>query len=128
MKVIVKQGLVENFIGFFDHIRRRPGDRFSIPDVPRRALFPGEKRAVDAGGEEADVYNQIKDRDGKIPQGFSFKWMEPAPAGAQDRVSTSQQALDKRSADIKAEKAGQRALDAGDEGDGNAADRDADII
>lgn len=115
MKVTVKPGIQENFIGFYEHLRRRPGDVFSIRDQPRRALFKGEERIV-ATEEGQRVYDAIKDKDGKIPQDFSFRWMEPVAANTPDKVSTAQQNMDRRSADIKAEKAGQRALD---EGGGN---------
>lgn len=128
MKVIVKQGLVDNFIGFFEHIRRRPGDRFDIPDQPRRLLFPAEQKAVNYGGEEKAVYDQIKDADGKVPQGFSFKWMEPAPAGSRDRISTAQQALDARAEIIKQEKAGARELALGGGGDGSGNAGDAEVL
>lgn len=111
MKVQVKQSVSDHFIGFFDHARRRPGDVFTIPDEPRRELFRKEKSDVESNAEARAVYEKIKDKEGKVPSQFSFKWMEPVASAEQDRVSTAQQAMDRRSADIKAEKAGQRALD-----------------
>jgi len=122
MKVTVKQGVAENFIGFFDHARRRPGDVFTIPDQPRRLPFPKEQRDIELGGEAAEVFNQIKDKQGKIPQAFSFAWMEPVAINVPEKVSTAQQALDQRSAIIKDEKAAQRSLDGGGAGGTGGAD------
>lgn len=113
MKVSVKQGISDHFIGFFDHARRRPGDVFTVPDEPRRDLAPHEKKMVANSEESKAVYEQIKDKDGKVPQLFSFKWMEPVAATEKEKVSTSQQAMDKRSETIKQEKAGQREADKG---------------
>lgn len=117
MKVTVKSGIQEQFIGFFNHIRRRPGDVFTIPDQPRRILFAGEQRLVETDAEVKDVYNSIKDRDGKVPSAFSFRWMEPAARGSAERITTSQQALDSRSEIIKLEKAGEREAVLGGGGD-----------
>jgi hypothetical protein len=114
MKVRVRSDISETLIGFFEHIRRRPGDTFSIPDAPRRLPFPGEQRAIERGGEEAETYAAIKDKDGKIPAAFSFKWMEPASANTPERITTAQQAMDKASEIIKQEKAAARMLDQGD--------------
>lgn len=119
MKVTVKQGLAEQFIGFIDHIRRRPGDVFSIPDTPRRPLFPGEKKLVEQNDEAREAYEQIKDSAGEVPSQFSFRWMEPVSKDSAERTSTSQQALDKKSREIKQEKAGQRQIDAGGKGNDN---------
>lgn len=113
MKVAVKQGVSDHFIGFFDHARRRPGDVFAIPDEPRRELSRAEKQMVENSTDDRDVYNAIKDKEGKVASAFSFRWMEPVAASTPERVSTAQQNMDKRSADIKQEKAGQRALDSG---------------
>jgi len=117
MKVKVKQGLADHFIGFFDHARRRPGDVFTVPDTPRRLPSVGEQRMIESDESVRVVFNDIKDKDGKVPQAFSFKWMEPVAMATPERVSTSQQALDARSEEIKQEKAGQRALDGGGEAD-----------
>lgn len=104
MRVQVRSDMPEHFVGFFDHIRRRPGDRFAIPDEPRRVLFPAEKTLVDTNADAKAIYNEIKDKEGKVPSAFSFRWMEPSQV-AQDRVTTAQQALDKTSEGIRSEKA-----------------------
>jgi len=119
MKVIVKESLQEQFIGFFDHIRRRTGDVFVIPDTPRRGLFPAEKKLVDGNDEARAVYEQIKDSDGNVPLQFSFRWMEPVAASKAESTSTAQQSLDRKSEIIKKEKAGAReiALGGGKEAD-----------
>jgi len=123
MKVTVKQGQTDNFMGFYGHARRRPGDVFTIPDQPRRLPFPKEQRDIERGGEAAEVYAQIKDDAGKIPADFSFAWMEPVSIKVPESVSTAQQALDRRSEQIKNEKAAQRQVDGGGSGGG-----DADVI
>jgi hypothetical protein len=112
MKVQVREGLADHFIGFIYHARRRPKDVFVLEDEPRRELFPAEKRIV-ATPEGKATYDAIKDKEGKIPQLFSFRWMEPVSVNARESVSTSQQAMDERSKKIKEERAGQRSLDAG---------------
>lgn len=122
MKVSVKQGINDHFIGFFDHARRRPGDIFSVPDEPRRELFPGEKRSIDKDPDLKAVYDSIKDRDGKVPQQFSFKWMEPVAASEREKISTSSMAMKDRSDTIKAEKAGQREADKAGGGSGGSKD------
>lgn len=110
MKVRCIDTGAEHFIGFFDHIRRRPGDVFDLPTQPRRALKASETKQIEHDERAKASYEAIKDKDGKIPQGFSFVWMEPAP-GERESTSTSQQALDRKSADIKAEKAGAKTAD-----------------
>lgn len=111
MKVQVKTSEKDNFIAFYEHVRRRPGDVFSIPSEPRRALYGSEQRLLDRDPEAAKVFAAIKDKEGHVPQAFSFRWMEPVSQKTPERITTAQQALDTRSAEIKAEKAGQRALD-----------------
>lgn len=115
MKVIVNPNLPEHFIGFFEHARRRPGDVFSIPETPRRSLFPAEQKLVEYNDEAKASYATIKDADGKVPQVFSFRWMVPVAAATPERVSTAQQTMDKRSEQIKQEKAGARAASVGGE-------------
>lgn len=110
MRVTVKPGIQDHFCGFYNHIRRRPDDSFDIKDEPRRVLFPGEQKRVNADPALKAVYDKIKDGDGKIPQEFSFVWMEPTDAKGPEVTSTSQQAMDKRSDEIKQEKAGARAI------------------
>ena len=48
---------------------------------------------------------------GKVPKDFSFRWMNPASESAREVLTTSQQALDQRSAQIKNEKAGTQEAD-----------------
>ena len=108
MKVTVKEGTQEHFCGFFDHLRRRPGDVFAIPDEPRRLLFPAEQKAVEFNDQAKESYAAIKDKDGKIPQAFSFRWMEPVGDAAPEVTSTAQQALDRKSNRIKEEKTAAR--------------------
>lgn len=117
MKVTVRSDLPETFIGFIDHIRRRPGDVFSLPDDKRRALLPGEKKLVDLNDEAAGTFKSIADSDGKIPAGFSFKWMLPVAAGTAERTSTAQQALDAKSNIIKTERAAARSAEPGNTAD-----------
>ena len=106
MRVQVRKDLPEQFIGFYEHKRRRPGDVFSVDDTPRRALFPKETDLVQHNDDAKQVYAIIKDKDGKVPKQFSFHWMEPVAESTREVVTTSQQALDVKSAQIKAEKAG----------------------
>lgn len=108
MKVRVKTSIQDHFSGFFEHARRRTGDVFSIPDAPRRLPFPGEQKAIESSEETRAVYDAIKDKDGKIPKAFSFRWMEPAAASEGERISTAQGNMDKRAEEIRLEKAGAR--------------------
>lgn len=110
MKVRVIDNGAEHFIGFHEHIRRRPGDVFEIPNQPRRLPRASEQKRIEADERAKANYEAIKDKDGKIPRLYSFEWMEPAP-GERESTSTAQQALDKRSADIKLEKAGAKTAD-----------------
>ena len=110
MRVRVPQHLAETFVGFINHIRRRPGDVFEIDDQPRRELFPGEKKLL-ASPDMLALYERIKDKDGKVPQLFSFRWMEPVDAGTPERITTAQKALDARSEVIRSEKAASRKED-----------------
>lgn len=105
MRVRVREDLQEQFVGFYDHARRRPGDVFDVPDEPRRILFPAEKKLTDENRDAKAVYQRIKDKDGKVPQTFSFRWMEPVEDTMPLSHTTSQQALDHKSEMLKAEKA-----------------------
>jgi hypothetical protein len=100
--------LPETFIGFINHIRRRPGDVFSISDEPRRPLFKAEKERDITHPDKAAIYAKIKDKDGNIPKDFSFKWMEPVDEATPEKITTSQAALDQRSEMIRQEKAAAR--------------------
>lgn len=93
MKVKVREDLQENFVGFYNHARRRPGDVFRIADNPRRDLFPKERQAVSEDAQTKAVYDAIKDADGKIARGFSFKWMTPVSEATPTKVSTSPEVL-----------------------------------
>lgn len=105
--------------GYTDHLRRREDDVFSIPDQPRRDLFPGEKALVDSGRGKA-IYDRIKDKDGKVPQSFSFRWMEPVAAGAPEKTTSAPQALRKHHDTVIAERAQAKG--------GAASTGDADVI
>lgn len=111
MKVTVKEGTQEHFCGFFDYLRRRPGDVFTIPDEPRRLLFPAEQQMVQSNDQAKESYDAIKDKDGKVPQAFSFRWMEPISDAQPEVTSTAQQALDRKSNRIKEEKTAARATE-----------------
>lgn len=106
MRVQVRTDLPEQFIGFYDYARRRPGDVFTVPDKPSRILFPKEADMVQYNDFAKQVYEQIKDKDGKVPKEFSFHWMAPVAASTPEAITTSQQALDAKAGRIKEEKAG----------------------
>lgn len=108
MRVRVPAHLSETFVGFINHIRRRPGDVFTIDDKQRRPLFKGEKEREITHPDKAAIYEQIKDKDGNVPKDFSFKWMEPVDASTPERITTAQPALDLRSESIRQEKAAAR--------------------
>lgn len=110
MKVRVQDTGAEHFVGFHDYARRRPGDVFEIPNTPRRLPSDSEKKIIESTAKAKADYDQIKDEGGRIPQLYSFRWMEPAP-GERESVTTSQQALDRKSADIKLEKAASKTAD-----------------
>lgn len=117
MKVRVKPLQQDNFIGFIDHARRRPGDVFNLSEVKRRDLFAAEKNLV-ANNEEAKLhYDTIKDADGKVPQEYSFRWMEPVDVKVPEKVSTAQGALTERVDTIKAERASARSSEPAAAGD-----------
>lgn len=118
MKVRVKEGLKDGFFGYYEHERRRTGDVFELQEQPRRALFPKEKSEMERGNAEYKAaYEAIKDADGKVPQAFSFAWMQPVSAGTPTKSTTAQQVVDKKSSQIKSERAAERAPDSGDGND-----------
>ena len=79
MKVRVQDTGAEHFVGFHDYARRRPGDVFEIPNTPRRLPSDSEKKIIESTAKAKADYDQIKDEGGRIPQLYSFRWMEPAP-------------------------------------------------
>lgn len=105
MKVEVKLSQQDNFIGFIGHARRRPGDVFTLPDEPRRALFKAEAALVAGNDEAKEVYEQIKDQNGQIPKQFSFRWMSPVSASTPDKISTAQENVTAKNEATKAERA-----------------------
>jgi hypothetical protein len=109
MKVAVKAQVQDHFIGYIHHIRRRVGDVFVIDDQPRRLPFPAEQKLIENNDEAKATYDVIKDKDGKIPKLFSFRWMEPVAANSAESYSTAQTSLDRRAEEINQEKAAQRA-------------------
>lgn len=82
--------------GFFNHIRRREGDVFSIPDKPVRKLNAKEL----ASGSFDAVVNKA----GEVPAAFG-SWMEQVGKSEPERTTTAQQALNKASDELKAGKA-----------------------
>lgn len=114
MKVKVLESLQETFVGFYEHVRRRPGDVFAIKNEPRRAVLPGEQKLIERDASAKATFDAIKDKDGKVPAAFSFRWMQPVPESTQEKITTAQQAMDARSEQIKQERAGQRAADTAD--------------
>lgn len=82
-------------------IRVRKGDVINIPDAAltkRRELFPGEKKLLDGNERLQATYSRIKDKDGKIPQCFSLRWMEIVDepekfTTAQQRVNADNEAV-----------------------------------
>jgi hypothetical protein len=75
--------------GFFDHMRRREGDVFSIPATPAKKA--NEEQAAKLGVKKGD----------SIPSAFSARWMQPVASSTPDRVSTAQQALNKKQDELK---------------------------
>lgn len=82
-------------IGFFNHIRRREGDVFTIPDTPRRKLSDKDANRIE--------FEPVKDKAGTVPAAFGT-WMEPVGAREPEKTSTAQEALNKASDDLKAGK------------------------
>jgi hypothetical protein len=98
MRVQVK----DDETGYFDHIRRREGDVFTIPDEPRRPLVEIERRVF------GDVVDAVADANGTIPLAFSFKWMTPVRPSTPERITSAPEALKQSHDRVLAEKAGQR--------------------
>ena len=71
-------------LGYFDHIRRRPGDVFTIPIMP----------SVD--GDAAGPYGRW----------FSERWMEVVPARTPESITTPAQALKQTHDDILGTRSG----------------------
>lgn len=92
--------------GYFDHIRRREGDVFSIPDAPRRKPSPKELQY------HGEAMKLATDKNGEVPQAYSGVWMRPVKENTPERVTTSQKALDRRTEEIRQEKAGTLGADA----------------
>lgn len=110
MKVKVSEQ-AHNGVGFYNYVRRRIGDVFTIPDEPRRALFPGEQNLVNKNDEMKAVYERIKDKDGKVPQDFSFRWMVPVAEVTPERVTTAQQSVNQKNEEILGAKRSDAAAD-----------------
>lgn len=81
--------------GYFDHLRRREGDVFVIPDEPRRNKYPSESQ---------EAFEDAAASDGKVPQAFSTRWMERVSNSVPEKTSTAQEAVNKMSNEIKAGK------------------------
>lgn len=102
MKVRVQQGMT----GFYEHLRRREGDVFSIPDEPRRTVSDKEKQLYPA-------VKEVMRKDGTVPQLYSSRWMEPASSHEPERTTKAQEVINKKHDDLVAERAQQRQADAG---------------
>lgn len=103
MRVRVKSG----HVGYIDHKRVREGDVFVIPDEPRRLV----------NKKELDIYPETKkllDKDGKVPQLYSSRWMEAVPESTPERITTGKEVLEKFHNETLAERAAQRQADKGD--------------
>lgn len=110
-------------IGYFNHIRRREGDVFSIPDTPRRPVRKIEtvesEEIVDSGTgtvhriakrrfrPDAPEVLALADKAGTVPAALG-SWMEPVSARTPDKTSTAQEALNQKSDEIKAGKVASR--------------------
>lgn len=99
MKVKVKDGMT----GYFEHERKRAGDVFNVPDEPRREPTAFEMRDPD--------YKLALGEDGKLPQTYSVKWMEPAGEREEIVTTSAPDALKKKHNEIKKEKAGSQVSD-----------------
>lgn len=101
-------------LGFYNHLRRRPGDVFTLRPYKTMQVENGKKVEVIVSAEHQ----------------FSKKWMELVDKSTPEKVSTSQQALDATSAEIKRDKhMAKNAEDsAGDEGLLSETTGDAQVI
>jgi hypothetical protein len=104
--------------GFYNHIRRREGDVFTIPDTPTRKLTEKDKQRIEYDAVKKDVKVKVDGKDvveTHVPAAFGT-WMEPVEARAPERVSTAQQAVRKASDEINtARRGGSTPGTAGDE-------------
>jgi len=96
-----------NVVGYFEHVRRRVGDVFTIPDEPRRkirakpeieyeeVIVNGEEKKVPKRRYKADgkLAQSLADKNGTIPSHFSETWMEPVAVGEPEKVTTGKEAL-----------------------------------
>jgi hypothetical protein len=116
MKVRVKESAQHSLgvaFGFFNYARRRPGDVFTLPDQPRRALFPGEQKIVQRDADVKAEYDAIKDKDGNVPQEYSFRWMEPVDEKTPDRLTTAQPTITAKNDELKGAKRADAMADKG---------------
>ena len=111
-------------IGYFNHLRRREGDVFNIPDQPRRKVRKSEEVETEevtdhcTGSTHRIVKRRFRpdtqevqalaDKAGTVPQALG-SWMEPVNGNTPEKTSTAQEALNKRSEELKAEKQASRA-------------------
>ncbi len=78
--------------GFYGDLRRRNGDVFMIPDVPRRT--PSEKEA------KLEACKEVMDKAGTVPECFSSLWMRKAPKGSVEKISAAPRASAPSGADL----------------------------
>jgi hypothetical protein len=82
-------------LGFTDYARRREGDVFSIPDKPTRALTAREQQRPELMAAAKKVEVKGKPDEYHVPATFGT-WMEVVPARTPERVSTSQQEINRK--------------------------------
>lgn len=102
MKVRVQQGMT----GYYEHLRRREGDVFSIPDEPRRKVSEKELQHFPA-------VKDVMRKDGTVPQHYSSRWMEPAGPAETERTTKAQEIINRKHDETLTERAQQRQADAG---------------
>jgi hypothetical protein len=104
-------------LGFYNHARRREGDVFVIADKPRRKVRKTEERQFEeiedaSTGAMRKILKRrflpdppevhaVADKDGTVPEALGT-WMEPVSAREPEKVSTSQQEIDRKTDEIKA--------------------------
>lgn len=126
-------------LGFYEHIRRREGDVFTIADEPRRKVRKTEEieteEVVDSGsGSVRKIAKRrfrpdppqvlaLADKAGTVPVALG-SWMEPVDKRTPERFSTAQQHINKVTDELKADKVAGRSS-AGDEGNATG---DAEVI
>lgn len=109
-------------LGYYDHLRRREGDVFTLTPKVITVM------TVDGAGNHKKVFDEKgkpKTRIQTAEEQFSPRWMERVEMKAKDTISTSKQALQKKHDEILREKMGLPEPgdegaddDAGDAGDG----------